>query len=384
MDKCEHDHTIPSGEGLCAEGHPRISFAIATDPMQRMMAMMEAQQNQLREQQEQMNNAMKELMASNERERKLREALENALTVPSSTVKPTRPTVAADATDSDWELFLDAWERYKQMANLRNPMQLRNELRMTCSDEVNRRLINIVTRPVLESISETDLLMHIKKVAVIEIHKEVHRQAFNKLDQAEGESITQFVSKLKEKSHHCDFVVTCKNTACNAEVSFADEMVTYQMIAGLHNQDHQMRVLAEAEQLKTFKEKFDKLISLETTESATPLLSGQKPSSVNASKSEYRAQKEAGKRNMTRDDSERTKTKCKGCGHPDHLGKPMDMLNCPARNVVCHKCKKKGHYPRMCNVKRTDSKAHALSVADDADDTSKASAATTTQVATIF
>ena len=53
--------------------HPQIVIAAAAaeNPMERMMALMEAQQNQLREQQEQMNNAMRELLASNERERRL-------------------------------------------------------------------------------------------------------------------------------------------------------------------------------------------------------------------------------------------------------------------------------------------------------------------------
>ena len=64
MGKCEFNHTIPNGEVECAEGHPQIVIAAAAaeNPMERMMAMMEAQQNQLREQQEQMNNAMRELL----------------------------------------------------------------------------------------------------------------------------------------------------------------------------------------------------------------------------------------------------------------------------------------------------------------------------------
>ena len=49
-------------------------------------------------------------------------------------------------------------------------------------------------------------------------------------------------------------------------------MVAGQLIAGLINCDHQSKVLAEAATLTTLQAKFDRLVSLETTDQATKRL----------------------------------------------------------------------------------------------------------------
>ena len=65
------------------------------------------------------------------------------------------------------------------------------------------------------------------------------------------------------------FRVKCNNNMCTGEVSYADDMIAGQLIAALANVEHQGKALEEASSLKTLKEKFDKLVSLETTDQAT-------------------------------------------------------------------------------------------------------------------
>lgn len=47
------------------------------------------------------------------------------------------------------------------------------------------------------------------------------------------------------------------------------DMVTGQMVAGLANIEHQSRIFAKAAPLTTLDQKFERLVSLETTEKST-------------------------------------------------------------------------------------------------------------------
>ena len=61
--------------------------------------------------------------------------------------------------------------------------------------------------------------------------------------------------------------------ACEADhheqpifISFADDMITQQLIAGLKNQQHQSQILSEAAALPSLKSKIERLQCLESTE----------------------------------------------------------------------------------------------------------------------
>ena len=56
--------------------------------------------------------------------------------------KPDRPVIHAGQTDNQWLLFLDSWERYKELSNLTKPERIRNELREVCAGDVNELLFN--------------------------------------------------------------------------------------------------------------------------------------------------------------------------------------------------------------------------------------------------
>ena len=155
------------------------------------------------------------------------------------------------------------------MTKLSDPTKIRNELRSTCSNAINKLLFDFVGAGALNTCTLEQLLSHIKSVAVRGVHKEVHRQKFHGLHQSPGESITCYLACLKAQAALCKFRVKCNNGMCTAEVSYADDMISGQLIAGLANVEHQGKVLAEASSLKTLKEKFDKLISLETTDQST-------------------------------------------------------------------------------------------------------------------
>ena len=79
--------------------------------------------------------------------------------------KPDRPIIEQEATDNDWAMFTDQWARYKDMTNLCNFADIRNELRSTCSGDVNKLLFDLVGAESLNTSTEQELLQHIKSVA---------------------------------------------------------------------------------------------------------------------------------------------------------------------------------------------------------------------------
>ena len=133
------------------------------------------------------------------------------------------------------------------MSKFTDPEEIRNELRATCSRDVNRLLLGWVEAPLLNRMEEEALLKHIKAITVEGVHKEVHRQTFMKLTQSEGESITDFAARLKEQATLCEFKVACQSQTCDCMVSYSEDMVCNQMVSGLWDKEHQNRILAEAD-----------------------------------------------------------------------------------------------------------------------------------------
>ena len=119
----------------------------------------------------------------------------------------------------------------------------------------------------------------------------MHRQCFHSLRHSEGESVTHYLAKLQSQASLCDFRVKCPNKSCQAQVSFSEEMISGQLIAGLANMDHQVKVLVEADSLTSLQAKFNKLVILETTDQATSHLHTPLPASVLKGSSKTATQK---------------------------------------------------------------------------------------------
>ena len=263
--------------------------------------------------------------------------------------KPERPIIHANIDDQEWAIVEDSWGRYKKMCRLNEAdvESIRLELRECCSPEVNKFLFEYVGPTKLNACSEAELLTHIKSVAVKVVHKEVHRMAFNMLFQDHGESVTQWIARVKAQAFLCDFKVPC--TCCVAPngpamISYAEEEIAQRVVAGLYNQEHQRRILSEASTLTTLEMKEKRLKVLEATEQSAQSLhrpSPQSPSDAAAGRSQYKASKVPPKV----PEHEETADKCRGCGAAPHQG---GRKKCTAFNKICRNCKMKGHLARVC------------------------------------
>ena len=265
--------------------------------------------------------------------------------------RPERPTISANIDDREWAIFADHWARYKRMCKLEDTdvENIRLELRACCTSDVNKHLFEYVGRTKLDACDETQLLAHIKSVAVKVVHKEVHRMAFNSLFQDQGEPVTQWVARVQAKAFLCEFEIPCTCCTPPQNQSYAEEEVAQRLIAGLCNQEHQRRILSEAATLTTLEQKVKRLQVLETTEQSAQSLhrpQPQPPSEAAVGTSQYKSAKRPPKVPLATNISAQ---KCRWCGLSSHPGgKPLERKTCPAFKKVCNKCQKTGHFSRVC------------------------------------
>ena len=285
-------------------------------------------------------------------------------------VKPKRPTVKDELDGLEWEIFTDAWKRYKKIANLSGQEEVCMELRETCSEEVNQLLYQFVGSSELNrvNLTEAELLEHIRTVAVKSIHPEVHRWNFAQVSQAEGEGITRYAGRLKAQAALCNFTVKCD---CQKEVSYSEHMVSQKMIAGLSNPEHQSRILSEVQDLPDLKSKLDRLVSLETTDDAATMIqaSPMTTRSEASKSSEYRKIQRGRSPLRGNPPSQRSRcdrfrrrrsnspkpgdlnrySECRGCGKTQHgKDKTMARKDCPAFGRKCESCGMENHFSRVC------------------------------------
>ena len=323
------------------------------------MSMMLQMQKQQMAMQEQMTQLMSQLLPT---------TLNLPATEGNRCSKPNRPTISADCTDNKWIIFTDAWKRYKQMAKLQSPQEIRNELRSTCDSTVNEMLYNFVGPDALDSASEAQLLAQIKSVAVKTIHPEVYRQQFISMRQSDSESITHFVSRLKSQAMLCNFSRKCDCTNTTCEISYSENMIMSQLIAGLLSSSHRTKILSEMATIKSLTQMTDRLLTLEATAQATEHF---KPSNLPADVAAVKSDYQRNKRNDLKQRSQNTRPnqqdgdkKCRGCGYNRH---PKGREQCPAQGKKCNNCGKLNHFANICNSSKSNAIHDAPEMPDQSD-----------------
>ena len=107
--------------------------------------------------QNQMMQLMQQMIELQRENNELRRNMSGASNFSSKAKKPDRPIIEQDSTDNDWALFTDSWQRYKDMCRLRDISEIRNELRSSCSSDVNKLLFDLIGSDRLNSASEADV-----------------------------------------------------------------------------------------------------------------------------------------------------------------------------------------------------------------------------------
>ena len=185
--------------------------------------------------------------------------------------KPDRLEIKTEMSETEWQELLHFWTGYKRDARIDRKLELiRSELQQCCSQIVRSRLFQ-VERETLNTMTENKLLEAIKKVCVRKQSKISHRNNFFNVVQSPGEAPQSFVANNKAKAALCDFTIKTKcSEACTKDkavtVSYQEDAVENQLIAGLANPEHRQRILVEADKYPTLLDKVALLDDLYTLE----------------------------------------------------------------------------------------------------------------------
>ena len=257
-----------------------------------------------------------------------------------------RPEIDVGSNEDQWEFFLHEWDLYKRRTLL-EVSRVSDELRACCTKDLRKVLFDFVGGTALDGLSEPQLLKQIKVAAVVGKNTAVHRKEFHAILQAPGETINAFVAKLKSKAERCNFKIECAADACRQVNSYAEAMVSDQMVAGLYDKEIQQDVLAKGKDLPTFDARYNFIEAQELGRVATTQLDGNQ-SSTNVMKSQYKKQQSAQK---IEENLRKLTTKCSGCNSERHNSAERST-KCPAWGKTCYNCGKNNHFSRCCSQQK--------------------------------
>ena len=159
------------------------------------------------------------------------------------------------------------------------------------------------------------------------------RQKFHRLQQKEGETVLQFVTRLRKEGKDCNFGADFDNQLRDAVLCKCRSDYVRRKLLEEREELTLARTLALAEQC-------------ESVEHQMSQLSMSEPSKVDANRVYEKAgrpkSKQRSKGNKGRE------IHCYRCGSTGHLGGDS---KCPARGQTCRKCKGKDHFASVCKTK---------------------------------
>lgn len=249
----------------------------------------------------------------------------------------------------DWNKWIDRFERFRSASGLKSKEK---------EEQVNSLiyLMGAQSEEILASFNMTDAQK--KDYDVVKTKFDQHfvptrnviyeRYKFHTRSQEEGESVEHFITALHSLAQTCEF-----------PASFHDEMIRDRIVCGIRD-----KKVSENLQLDT-KLTLEKAV---TQSRQAEIIKGQQVILGNDSSSFKVAnriavtQKNQNNRpkqtndkyrstpkysNSSQSATSKTKEACFWCGKNDKHSKQ----ECPARKAICNKCKKTGHYAKVCKSK---------------------------------
>ena len=144
------------------------------------------------------------------------------------------PLLKADCTKPQFRKFKIDWKIHKQIIQL--PVdQIAAHLYHSCDSEVQNSLIHSTDD--IFTLSEQEIMELLESIVTKQANPSVHRLAFCKMLQSEGESIKDFVVRLKASARDCEF--ECPNCKHDLQPSHIRD----QFIRGVFNTTLQTELL---------------------------------------------------------------------------------------------------------------------------------------------
>ena len=238
-------------------------------------------------------------------------------------------------TNPQFRKFRIDWDVYKKLVDI-HPAQLAVHLYNCCDSTVQNSFINTTSN--FFNLNETEMLLHIESTVTSQSNPSVHRMTFSAITRSEGETMQNFLVRLRSTAQDCEF--SCPS--CHFDLQSIN--VKDQFTRGLYNETLQTDILAKAGHLNTLGQIVKHAEAFESA--LRDQLQLQHSSETAARFSEYRRSKY----NKTQI---KTNRPCNGCGSHDHDALQRST-NCPAWGKQCLNCNKYNHFAKVCRHSKKD------------------------------
>ena len=262
------------------------------------------------------------------------------------------PPLADDVTFRSFTEWKQKWNDYAvsvDLDKLPQPKQL-IQLRQYLTDAMQRKLAYRMGVPPNSTLPLDDVISRIQDYVKQQTNESVRRLKFSQVKQEEGESFANFFIRLQEASQLIDL---CKGKDC------VDYQIRHAIVVGVRDEKLRKDIL-EMDSASTLEQVAKACEVYESVRESSKEI-GPSQASVSAM-SAYKKGKKANKHGQDKQQSAggstkkenppKNKQQCNRCGNKPHT---KDVV-CPASEIICNKCEKKGHFAKVCFSKGSKEK----------------------------
>ena len=234
-------------------------------------------------------------------------------------------------TPDDWPRWKRRFEQFRVASGLSQDDASKqvNTLLYCLGEEAEDVLAS--TNPSREETQAYNVVM-LKFDSFFKIRKNVifERARFNRRKQLEGESAEQYITHLYQLAENCDYG------------ELKSEMIRDRLVVGIKDSALSENLQIDAD--LTLEKAKKRIRQREAVQEQQQLLKGGTSSTLE----EIRSHRGGFKNRPRAKPSPKHPKQCTRCGKELH-----SRDKCPARDVTCHRCQKKGHYSTQCYSKGT-------------------------------
>ena len=260
---------------------------------------------------------------------------------------PSPMSVKGDVAEN-WKDFENSWEYYVIATDLRSKLdndegkEIVAATLCTVMGADCKRIMNSL--PSLSAADKKDpakIVQELKKHFIPQRNVLFERFVFNSAVQKPGETIDEYVVRLRQMADSCEFG------------TLKDSLIRDRIVIGTTDEGDRERLFRERP-VPTLEKAIESLRAFEISRTHKQVISGKEPEMIQHTEKRRNTYKPKGPRKADKQGEpkrspkprpqQRQSESCKWCGRKeDHTRK-----DCPAKDAKCHLCQKKGHFATVC------------------------------------